>query len=227
VLVVLATAMQMVTPGSVAKLLGGAAPGSMAYGAMQCAEILQSTRKRHPLGMTLAHGVVTKACADVFAQCIPQSDAALAMIDPLRVLRSMFASLLSTSLPFYHWTKLMAKLFPAGGGSPVLSALGVDRMLSGKFSLSMVKTVVTQALFRPLNVGSFLFFQSLFRGDSARALMSVIKKKIKSSIVGGVIFYTLSNFLMYMFAPPFLQPIFGSVAGLMFNVWLAYIAYKK
>ena len=63
--------------------------------------------------------------------------------------------------------------------------------------------------------------------DSARKLVSVIKSKIRPSIIGGVAFYSVSNFLMYSVPVPFLHPIMGSVAGLLFNVWLAIVAYRK
>ena len=57
--------------------------------------------------------------------------------------------------------------------------------------------------------------------------MSIVKNKFKSSIIGGVAFYSVSNLLMYSVPVPFLHPIMGSVAGLIFNVWLAIVAYKK
>ena len=92
---------------------------------------------------------------------------------------------------------------------------------------SLVKTTVTQALFRPINVFLFLALQSIFRGDSARQLVDTIKKKFKGSLIGGVVFYSVSNLLMYSVPIPFLHPIMGSIAGLVFNVWLAIVAYKK
>ena len=54
-----------------------------------------------------------------------------------------------------------------------------------------------------------------------------IKKKFKGSLIGGVVFYSVSNLLMYSVPIPFLHPIMGSIAGLIFNVWLAIVAYKK
>ena len=100
--------------------------------------------------------------------------------------------------------------------------------LMGKgFGLAFFKTVVTQALFRPVNVLLFLALQSIFRGDTARQLVNIFSKKFKSSVVGGIAFYSVSNLLMYSVPVPFLHPIMGSVAGLIFNVWLACVAYSK
>ena len=89
------------------------------------------------------------------------------------------------------------------------------------FGTAAFKTVVTQALFRPVNVMLFLGLQSIFRGDTARQLQTVFSSKFKSSVIGGVGFYSISNLLMYSVPVPFLHPIMGSVAGLIFNVWLA------
>ena len=82
-------------------------------------------------------------------------------------------------------------------------------------------------LARVLGTGAFLALQSIFRGDSARQLVDTIKKKFKGSLIGGVVFYSVSNLLMYSVPIPFLHPIMGSIAGLVFNVWLAIVAYKK
>lgn len=57
--------------------------------------------------------------------------------------------------------------------------------------------------------------------------VDMLNAKIKASILGGIAFYSVSNLLMYSVPVPFLHPIMGSVAGLIFNVWLAVVAYKK
>ena len=51
--------------------------------------------------------------------------------------------------------------------------------------------------------------------------------QLRASLIGGIAFYTVSNLLMYSVPVPFLHPIMGSIAGLVFNVWLAMVAYKK
>ena len=80
-------------------------------------------------------------------------------IDSLRAFRSMLASVLSTSLPFYWWTRFMASSMPTAPG-------WVTSVLGKQFGTATFKTVVTQALFRPVNVFLFLFLQSVFRGGA-------------------------------------------------------------
>lgn len=155
-------------------------------------------------------------------ETIPQGDAASVWIDPLRVFRSMLASVLSTSMPFYYWTRFMARSTTIGPAPGFVKAI-----LGQGFGTALWKTIVTQALFRPFNVGLLLVLQSIFRGDTARQLESIMQKKFKSAIVGGIAFYSVSNLLMYSVPVPFLHPIMGSVAGLIFNTWMAIVAYKK
>ena len=227
-LVVFATALQLVTPGWLQGVLSGGSTSGVGSFAISTAAWLQSTRKSHPLAMVRAHGIVTKACADGLAQTIPKQDSVKVWIDPLRVFRSMLASVLSTSLPFYYWTKMMPKIF--SGYKPFLLAhtSGVlQKVLASGPMTTLLKSVVTQSLFRPLNVAWFLLFQSVFRGDSARAVVSLFRKKFRQSVIGGVVFYFFSNVLMYSVPIHFLHPIMGSLAGLVFNVWLAIVAYKK
>ena len=201
-----ATGLQIVTPGWMQNTFGAACDGGLGAVAMKCVEFLDSQKKTNPLGLVLGHGIVTKACADVLAQTIPQQDSAVVWIDSLRAFRSMLASVLSTSLPFYWWTRFMARSMPTAPG-------WVTSMLGKGFGTAFFKTVVTQALFRPINVFPFLFLQSAFRGDPARKLVDGIKSKFKNSIIGGIVFYSISNLLMYSVPVPFLHPIMGSVAG--------------
>lgn len=215
-----ATGLQMVTPGWVASVGGGET-------LQKCAGWLVGMRKDHPLAMVSAHGLLTKGCADLLAQTIPNGAAPAVWIDQLRLVRSTLASLISTSLPFYYWTKVMARWFRNYKTSVLSSGVVGSKILSSTFVTSLVKTTVTQALFRPINVFLFLALQSIFRGDSARQLVDTIKKKFKGSLIGGVVFYSVSNLLMYSVPVPFLHPIMGSIAGLVFNVWLAIVAYKK
>lgn len=223
-LVSTATAAQMITPGWLRRVLGPAVDGGMGKVALQCASFLQAQTKQHPLGMVLAHGIVTKACADVLAQTIPQANAPDIWLDPLRILRSMTASVISTSMPFYYWTKFMPTFF--NSIQAWLNGAINQPFLRG-FVSAFFKTIITQIAFRPFNVAGFLLLQSAFRGDTARELVSVMRNKFKQSLAGGILFYSVSNLLMYSVPVPFLHPIMGSIAGLMFNVWLAMLAYGK
>lgn len=146
-LVATATAAQIVTPGWLQGALGKASEAGAGAAAVRAAEWLVCTRKKHPLGMTLAHGIVTKGCADLLAQTIPKGSEALVLVDKLRLFRSMLASLLSTSLPFYYWTKFMHHSF--GGFKRWVEAKALaplaEKVLTTGLGAATIKTVVTQA----------------------------------------------------------------------------------
>lgn len=182
---------------------------------------IQKMKTTNPLELTMALGFLLKAVAEVLAQVIPQNGDPLgAWIDPLRVIRSTLASLLSSSLSFYYWSRL-AWLRALTAPTPVRAVLGKT------FGTSVTKMVVTQALYRPINVGLFLSMQSIFRGDSARQLREVMLTKFKGGLLGGIAFFSVSNMIMFSVPIPFLHPVIGAIAGLIFNVWLAIVAYKK
>ena len=188
-----ATGAQMVTPGFVQRCLGSAAASGLGACAVRCASFLQQERISNPLGMTVAHGIATKTCADLLAQTIPQQvrplrgpcavrsealtttrpariaprqDAAVVWVDQLRLFRSMLASLLSTSLPFYWWTRAMHPGFKAFASWLRTTGLptGLLNGLTTGLGAATLKTIITQALFRPINVLLFLGLQSVFRG---------------------------------------------------------------
>ena len=105
----LATGVQVATPGWMRNTFGSALDGGLGAAALNFIETCEEMKSSNPLGLTLGHGLVTKACADLLAQTIPQQALASAWIDPLRLFRSTLASVLSTSLPFYFWTRFMAR----------------------------------------------------------------------------------------------------------------------
>jgi hypothetical protein len=41
-----------------------------------------------------------------------------------------------------------------------------------------------------------LLTQSIFRGDSARQLVDVMRTKFKPGLIGGIVFFTCSNLFM-------------------------------
>ena len=216
------TAAQIITPG----FLESKGASSIAIGA---ANWVQTTRKVHPLAMTIGHAVISKSCADVVAQAIPETDSGLATIDLLRVFRSMIACILSISIPFYYWTKIVHATFASFKASVLAGSLpdGLKSWLTGGFGANLLKTGSTQLIFRPIDVGLYLSLQSVFRGDSARQLVNLLRTSYVRTLVGGLIFYTFSNMIMFTIPIPFLHPIFGSVFGSMFAIWMAMQAYRN
>lgn len=220
-LTVAATAAQVLKPQWVERALGAAGGANAAGRALySLIKYVDDLKTANPLGLTMGHGLLLKAIAEVLAQVIPQASSPLAWLDPLRIVRSTIASLLSSSLTFYYWTRLSwvrALKAPAWLAS----------VLGQKLGTTITKTFVTQALYRPINVYLFLLGQAFFRGDSARALMHTIRSKFKGGLLGGIAFFTVSNLIMFSIPVPFLHPIIGAIAGLIFNVWLAMVAYQK
>lgn len=74
-------------------------------------------------------------------------------MDSLRLFRSMLASLLSTSLPFYYWTRMMHPAFKSFAASLAKTSLPSSLLnaLTTGLGASTLKTIITQALSRPLN----------------------------------------------------------------------------
>jgi len=210
----------IVTPAMLESSAIDTAAGFGAW-AVKFAGAIQTMKVTNPLELTMALGFLLKAIAEILSQVITQGDDPEgAWLDPLRIFRSTWASLLSSSLTFYYWTRLpFVRALTAPG--PVAALLGQ------KFGTSVTKMIVTQALYRPINVGLFLAMQSLFRGDSARELAEVMRTKFKGGLIGGIAFFSISNMIMFSIPIPFLHPIIGAIAGLIFNVWLAIVAYKK
>jgi len=214
-----ATALQLMTPSWVRSTFGAACSGGAGALLLKVVTWMDDLKTTNPLALTMGHGLLLKAVAEVLSQLIPQRGAVV-WLDPLRLVRSTVASLLSSSLTFYYWTR--SSLLRG------LAAPGWLRALLGQgLGTSVTKMVVTQLVYRPVNVFLFLVAQAFFRGDSVRQIVHVITSKFKGGLVGGIVFFAISNMIMFSIPAPFLHPIIGAIAGLIFNVWLAMVAYQK
>lgn len=202
-LTVAATAAQVVKPAWLARYLGCYGEHGLGAALLKGLTWFQEMQTTNPLEITMAHGLLLKSIAEILAQVIPQSSSGTVWLDPLRVVRSTLAALLSSSLTFYYWTR-----------SSILRRVTAPawlRSVVGKtLALSMTKMVATQAIYRPLNIFLFISMQSLFRGDNARQLVHEIRSKFKSGLVGGLIFFSISNMIMFSIPVPFLHPIIGA-----------------
>lgn len=198
-----ATALQVVKPAWLQGRLGPSCQRGLGAVLNRAVSYVDHLKTANPLALTMAHGVVLKAVAEILSQVIPQLSSATAWLDPLRLARSTIASVLSSSLSFYYWSQ---SSFVRG-----LTAPAFVRAIFGKgFGTSLTKMVVTQALYRPINVFLFLAMQSFFRGDSARQMVHVLRTKFKGGLVGGIAFFAVSNILMFSVPIPFLHPIIGA-----------------
>ena len=217
---VAATAAQIMKPAWLASTLGPAAEAGAGAVLLRFITWFDGLKTSSPLGLTMGHGFLLKMIAEVLAQVIPQKGGGAVWLDPLRVVRSTVASVVSASYTFYLWTR--SDFFRG------LRAPGwLKAVVGGGFGTSLTKMVVTQAVYRPINVFLFLVAQAFFRGDSMRGIVDVIRTKFKGGIIGGIAFFSVSNILMFSIPVPFLHPIIGALAGLIFNVWLAMVAYAK
>ena len=143
--------MQVVQPAWLQGKLGSASEHRVGAVLLKCVSSVDQMKSANPLGLTMGHGLLLKAIAEVLAQVIPQHGSVV-WLDPLRVVRSTIASLLSSSLTFYYWTRLS---FVRGMVAPGW----LRAVLGNALGTSVTKMVVTQAVYRPVNVFLFLFAQ--------------------------------------------------------------------
>ena len=132
---VAATALQVVSPSWLQQNM--ACDNALCGAVLRCVSFIDRLKTTNPLGLTMGHGMLLKAIAEVLAQVIPQGMGASAWLDPLRIARSTIASLLSSSLTFYYWTRLdFVRRLAAPGW--------LSRLLGRGLGTSLTKMVVTQ-----------------------------------------------------------------------------------
>ena len=63
-----ATGVQVMTPSWLQNQLGSACESGIGAMCLRSIECLEEMKRSNPLGLTLGHGIITKACADVLAR---------------------------------------------------------------------------------------------------------------------------------------------------------------
>ena len=151
VLTAAATALQVVKPAWVQGALGNKCESGAGAALLACVSYVDDLKTANPLGLTMGHGFLLKAIAEVLAQVIPQAGSPMAWLDPLRVLRGTIAGLLSSSLTFFYWTRLpWVRALKAPQITPVLRII-VPAMAGQKCAQISVKQQYASANVRRLD----------------------------------------------------------------------------
>ena len=155
-------------------------------------------RLRREQAFVLIHGAVTYAIGDLIAQAAKAHSNGQVLWTPSKTAWAAGIGLLSDTLPFYHWSSLLATIDPQGKRAGVIQRVPLLRRQPAL--LLPFKILCHLATFQQLSTASYLFMQGLLKssGDIAAALEFMCDRFIAAALpatasfaVGGPIVYSL------------------------------------
>ncbi|KAL5559150.1 hypothetical protein UlMin_035361 [Ulmus minor] len=159
----------------------------------------------------LTKGISTSlvfAAADLTSQAI--SSPASFSFDSIRMLRMAAYGLLILGPSQHLWFNLMSKIFP-------------KRNLVATFS----KIFMGQALFGPCITSVFFSYNACLQGESGHEIVARLKRDLIPTLINGVMYWPLCDFVTFKFVPVHLQPLMNSSCAYLWTIYLTYMASLK
>ncbi|PON90571.1 Mpv17/PMP [Trema orientale] len=165
------------------------------------------------LGMVKCRPILTKSvtsaliytAADLSSQTIAQQS--LDSYDLLRTLRMAGYGLLVLGPSLHFWFNFMSKLFPK---RDLLSTLK--------------KMAMGQGIYGPTMTVVFFSLNARLQGETGTEIVSRLKRDLFPTLLSGVMYWPLCDFITFRFIPVHLQPLVSNSFSYLWTVYMTYMA---
>ncbi|KAK9697145.1 hypothetical protein RND81_08G017900 [Saponaria officinalis] len=165
------------------------------------------------LGMINSHPVVTKSltcsliyvAADLTSQTIalPSSEP----YDYIRTSRMAGYGLTILGPTLHYWFNFMSKILP-----------GRDLLTTVK------KMALGQSVYGPIMTVIFFSLNAALQGEHANEIVARLKRDLFPTMLNGVMYWPLCDFITFRFAPVHLQPLVSNGFSYIWTVYMTYMA---
>lgn len=168
------------------------------------------------LGILETHPFITKgissslifAAADVTSQIItlPPSGS----FDSLRTMRIAGYGLLIMGPSQHIWFNFLSRIFP-----------------ERDVFTTVKKIAMGQAIFGPVINSIFFSYNAALQGETREEVVARLKRDLLPTLMKGVMYWPLCDFLTFRFIPVHLQPLVNSSFAYLWTIYLTYMASLK
>ncbi|CAH9077862.1 unnamed protein product [Cuscuta epithymum] len=92
---------------------------------------------------------------------------------------------------------------------------------------SLKKLVMGQLVLGPFITGTFFSFNAVLQGESGNEIAARLKRDLLPTLMNGLMFWPLCDFLTYKAIPVHLQPLMNSSFAYLWTIYLTYMASLK
>ncbi|XP_060173378.1 uncharacterized protein LOC132604068 [Lycium barbarum] len=148
------------------------------------------------------------AASDVTSQMITMSPSD--SLDIIRTLRMAGFGLLILGTAQHHWFGFVARVLPK---RDIISTL--KKLLMG------------QLLFGPVINSIFFSFNAALQGENGEEIVARLKRDLLPTMMNGLMYWPLCDFLTYKVIPVHLQPLANSAFAYAWTIYLTYVASSQ
>ncbi|CAL5385482.1 unnamed protein product [Camellia sinensis] len=130
--------------------------------------------------------------------------------DSMRSLRMAGFGMLIVGPSQHMWFNFVAKILPK---RDVITTL--KKMITG------------QVLYGPCVNGSFFSFNAALQGESGTEIVARLNRDLLPTLINGLMFWPICDFLTYKVIPVHLQPLINSSFSYIWTIYLTYMANLK
>ncbi|XP_006342660.1 protein SYM1-like [Solanum tuberosum] len=168
------------------------------------------------LGALEARPIITKsissaviyAASDVTSQMIMMSPSD--SLDIIRTLRMASFGLLILGTAQHHWFNFVARVLPKRDTISTLKKLSMGQLGFG-----------------PVINSIFFSFNAALQGENGGEIVARLKRDLLPTMMNGLMYWPLCDFLTYKVIPVHLQPLANSAFAYAWTIYLTYMASSK
>ncbi|CAL1410618.1 unnamed protein product [Linum trigynum] len=137
----------------------------------------------------------------------------------------MIASSFSGTLDYVRTLRMAGYGFMFLGPAQHLWFNYMSRILPNRDVMSTLKKIfLGQAGFGPVNASLFFSYNAALQGENGDEIIARLKRDLLPTLLGGLIFWPMCDFLTFKVIPVHLQPLVNSSFAYVWTIYLTYMA---
>ncbi|KAJ8530018.1 hypothetical protein K7X08_036853 [Anisodus acutangulus] len=168
---------------------------------------LEKLNSRPILTKSITCGLILTS-ADISSQTIAGS--LMKQYDLTRTLRMAGYGALIVGPSLHFWFNFLSRCFPM---RDVIS--------------TFKKIVMGQAVYGPAINSTFFSMNAAAQGESSSEIVSRLKRDLVPTVVNGLMYWPICDFITFKFVPVHLQPLVSNTFSYVWNVYLTYMASQE
>ncbi|CAN0927137.1 PXMP2/4 family protein 4 [Linum grandiflorum] len=170
------------------------------------------------LDMVKARPILTKSltasfiytAADLSSQTISKAGSVPYDYDLTRTSRMAGYGLIILGPSLHYWFNFVSKLFP-----------------NRDFVATLKKMAMGQAIYGPIMTVVFFSTIARLQGENGAEIMARLKRDLLPTMLNGVMYWPLCDFITFRFIPVHLQPLVSNSFSYLWTVYMTYMASKE
>jgi len=168
---------------------------------------------------------ILSAISNVLAQLISayQSKTSYSNISLTPIIQFIIYSILNTPINCV-WQNKLEEWFPSSKPVPVVKEKGVEKPAGLDIQNTLIKFALDQTVGAGVNIPLFIGIMGLLKGHSVHQIVGTVQRDFMEIYISGAKLWPLVSLVSFAALPAHRRVIFGSLAGVVWNIYLSLMA---